>query len=172
MDILQNFGLFAAYNRWANRLVYSAAEQLDDEEYFRDVSAFFKSMHGTLNHILVADRVWLKRFTGTGSHPSSLDAIIADDLQSLTGLRIIEDQRINEWVGTIDEERLTGSISFTPITNPGLVTQKLGPCLSHFFNHQTHHRGHAHMILSVLGKNPPSLDMVAFVRNEEGKEWQ
>ena len=58
---------------------HELAEKLTNEEYQRDVSAFFKSMHGTLNHILVADRVWMKRFTGSGAHPSTLDAIIADE---------------------------------------------------------------------------------------------
>lgn len=172
MNIVQNFRLFAAYNQWANSLIFESAGKLSSDAYKRDVSAYFKSMHGTLNHVLVADRIWMKRFTGTGEHPASLDAILTDDSETLNELRKNEDQRIINWVNTLDEEQLGGSFTFTPMTSPYPVTQKVAPCLSHFFNHQTHHRGHAHMILSVLGENPPSMDMVYFLRLPVAKDWQ
>ena len=68
--------MFAAYNAWANQRVYEAASGLKKEEFARDVGAFFKSMRGTLNHILVADKIWLKRFTGEGDAPAALDTIL------------------------------------------------------------------------------------------------
>jgi uncharacterized damage-inducible protein DinB len=58
------FNMLAAYNGWANRRLYAAAAELPDEAYRADRGAFFKSVHGTLNHLLVADRIWMKRFTG------------------------------------------------------------------------------------------------------------
>ncbi|HEV7415981.1 MAG TPA: DinB family protein, partial [Tianweitania sediminis] len=76
----QVFEMFAAYNAWANHELYEAAAQLTDEEFGRDTGAFFKSMRGTLNHILVADRIWMKRFTGRGEVPTSLAAIIHPNL--------------------------------------------------------------------------------------------
>jgi uncharacterized damage-inducible protein DinB len=74
-----HFALLAAYNAWCNERIYAAAAQLSDADYRADRGAFFKSVHGTLNHILVADRVWLKRFTGQGEAPTRLDAILYDD---------------------------------------------------------------------------------------------
>ena len=82
------------------------------------------------------------------------------------------DERIVDWVDSLDEDALEGLFSYTPITNPDAeITQPLAPALSHFFNHQTHHRGHAHMILSVLGHEPPPLDLIYFLRSEEGEEF-
>jgi uncharacterized damage-inducible protein DinB len=74
-----HFEQFAAYNRWANARLYEAALALDDAAYRRDVEAFFKSLHRTLNHLLLTDRIWLKRLTGEGEHPNRLDAIIYED---------------------------------------------------------------------------------------------
>ena len=76
----KHFMMFAAYNRWANARIYDAAAELSDEDYRRDVGAFFRSMHGTLNHLLATDRIWMKRFTGQGETPNSLDAILFGDL--------------------------------------------------------------------------------------------
>lgn len=81
--MLQDFTMLAAYNAWANARVYDAAVGLSEEEFGRDVGAFFKSMRGTLNHLLVADRVWMKRFTGEGEHPAALDAILHEALPAL-----------------------------------------------------------------------------------------
>ncbi|WP_075996010.1 DinB family protein [Salaquimonas pukyongi] len=169
MNLLQTFRLFAAYNRWANGQLYQAASGLDEKDYRRDCGAFFKSMHGTLNHVLVADRIWMKRFTGKGEHPDKLDAILFDDFSALREAREAEDARIIAWAGSLDEAAVEGSFTYTPVTMAQTITQKLAPCISHFFNHQTHHRGQAHTILSLLGHQPPSLDLIYFTRTDEGK---
>ena len=169
MNLLQTFRLFGAYNRWANTRLYDAASALSDEAYRRDCGAFFKSMHGTLNHILVGDRVWMKRFTGEGDHPSELDAILFDDFAGLREAREAEDARILDWVQSLDQTDVEGDFTFTMITLPDTITQKLAPCVSHFFNHQTHHRGQAHTILSLLGEAPPPLDLIYFTRTDEGQ---
>ena len=72
--------MFAAYNRWANRRLYDAAAELSDTDYRADRGAFFKSVHGTLNNLLVADRIWMHRLTGEGEAPDRLDAVLHDDL--------------------------------------------------------------------------------------------
>ncbi|TJW43297.1 MAG: DUF664 domain-containing protein, partial [Mesorhizobium sp.] len=72
----QHFMMFAAYNQWANGRIYDAAADLDEEEFGRDVGAFFGSMMGTLNHLLAVDRVWMKRFTGEGDAPARTDTIL------------------------------------------------------------------------------------------------
>lgn len=169
MSLLHTFRLFAAYNRWANGQLYDAAARLEEDAYRRDCGAYFRSMHGTLNHVLVGDRVWMKRFTCEGEHPDKLDAILFDDFSALREAREAEDARIIDWVQSLDEAAIDGEFTFTPITMPETITQKLAPCISHFFNHQTHHRGQAHTILSLLGHEPPSLDLIYFTRTEEGK---
>ncbi|MGE0847262.1 MAG: DinB family protein [Flavobacteriaceae bacterium] len=159
-----HFAMFARYNEWANRRIYEAAQALSDADYRADTGAFFKSMHGTLNHVLVADRIWLNRFTGTGPHPKSLDEILFEDFPALKEAREAEDTRIVRFADGLGEAALKGSFTYTPITRPQPVTQPLGPALAHFFNHQTHHRGHAHMILTVLTGDAPPLDLVYFQR--------
>lgn len=81
------FQMFAGYNEWANARLYAAVGELPDADYRADHGAFFKSVHGTLNHLLVGDRVWMQRLTGKGDAPTSLDAILCDDLKSLRAAR-------------------------------------------------------------------------------------
>lgn len=169
--MLQHFRMFAGYNRWANTVLYDAAAELDSKAYDANAGAFFGSMNGTLNHILVGDRVWMRRFTGEGSHPDRLDAIIEADFGKLRSLREAEDTRIIGWVDGLDEDALAGRFTYTTITDMRTISQRLAPAMAHFFNHQTHHRGQAHTILSVLGKDPPPLDLLYFQRSADGREF-
>ncbi len=163
-----HFVMLAAYNRWANARLFDAAAKLPDADYRRDVGAFFHSMHGTLNHVLAADRIWMRRFTGEGEAPKRLDAVLFEDFGDLRTARQAEDQRILHYVSRLKDAALESDFTYTPVTNPQPVTQRLSPALTHFFNHQTHHRGHAHMILSVLRRDPPPLDLIHFQRSGEG----
>lgn len=167
----QHFQMFAAYNRWANGKVYEAAADLGEEELNRDAGAFFGSLIGTLNHVLVADRIWLKRFTGEGSAPVKLDTILHPDLAGLTDARVAEDRRIVEWIGSLTKEALAGRFTYVTVTDMRTVSQRLAPALAHFFNHQTHHRGQAHAILTALGRPGPALDLIYFQRTEEGRAF-
>lgn len=164
----QHFTMMAAYNRWANAALYDATAELDGEEFTRDVSAFFKSMVGTLNHLLVTDRIWMQRFTGEGDAPANLDAILYRGLPALRIAREVEDRRISEWIESLDESAFAGRFSYVTVTNPRVISQRLAPALVHLFNHQTHHRGQAHTILSLLGRQPPSFDLIQFYRTPEG----
>ena len=166
-----HFQMFAAYNQWANAALYSAARLLPDEDYRLDRGAFFKSVHGTLNHILVADRIWMKRFTGGGDAPKRLDAIISENLEKLSIERGREDERIVDWLSQIDVKALTGRFTYTAVTDMRTISQRLAPALAHFFNHQTHHRGHAHALLTGFGLEAPSLDLIYFQRSEDGRKW-
>jgi uncharacterized damage-inducible protein DinB len=162
----ERYKMFAGYNAWANERLYNAAERLSTDEYRADRGAFFKSIHGTLNHILVADRIWMKRFTGQGETLTKLDAILYDDLASLRAARDREDARISAYAGQLTEDELAANFSYQTIVNPKTVTQPLAPALDHFFNHQTHHRGQAHAVLTGLrGRDfAPSLDLMHFQR--------
>ena len=164
--MLDHYRMFAAYNAWANRALYDAVGKLDDEAYRRNLGAFFGSLHGTLNHLLAADRIWLKRFTGAGEAPTSLDAILHEDFAGLDAARAAEDARLIAFIDTLTEERIAGDFTYTPVTNPNPVTHPLGPALTHVFNHQTHHRGQCHAMLTALGGPSLSLDLIYFVRTD------
>lgn len=163
--MLAQFRHLAGYNAWANQQLYGAAAHLSEEQLWRDVGLFFNSLGATLNHILVADRVWMKRFTGTGDHPAKLDIILHRDFADLRAAREAEDQRILAHVNSLTETALENTYSYTMMTRPDRITSKLWPDLLHVFNHQTHHRGQAHTGLSLLtGEEPPSLDMIRYAR--------
>ncbi|OAP40568.1 diguanylate cyclase [Sinorhizobium glycinis] len=168
--MLDHYRMFADYNRWANRLLYAAAAELSEAEYREDKGAFFGPLHATFNHILAADRIWMKRFTGQGEAPTRLDAILHEDLTALTAARMAEDERIIAWVDSLDEERLNAHFTYSPLTMPGKITQRVAPTLAHFFNHQTHHRGQAHATLTALGRPSLTLDLAFFLR-AEGEKW-
>ncbi len=167
----RHFMMFAAYNQWANERIYDAASELLDEEFNRDVGAFFGSMMGTLNHMLAADRIWMKRFTGEGDAPVSLDAVLHKGLPALRVAREAEDGRIVDWVESLTDQDLAGRFTYTTVTDMRTISQRLSPALGHFFNHQTHHRGQAHMILTVLGRPSVLLDLIYFQRTEEGRAF-
>jgi uncharacterized damage-inducible protein DinB len=158
------FNMLAAYNGWANRRLYAAAAELPDEAYRADRGAFFKSVHGTLNHLLVADRIWMKRFTGQGEAPDRLDAILFDDLSDLHQAREADDARLSAYVGGLDDAALAGRFRYRRTTTPDEFEQPLAPALLHVFNHQTHHRGQVHAILTGLGRKAPALDLLMFQR--------
>lgn len=167
----QHFRMFAAYNRWANTLVYEAAAALSQDELNRSTGAFFGPLIGTLNHVLAADRIWLKRFTGEGAAPASLDAILHPDLVGLRGARVAEDARIVEWIDSLSDRALAGRFTYVTVTDVRTISQRLAPALAHFFNHQTHHRGQAHATLTALGKPSLTLDLIYFQRTEEGRAF-
>jgi uncharacterized damage-inducible protein DinB len=154
----------AAYNRWANARLYQAALALSDDDYRRDVGAFFKSMHGTLNHLLLTDRLWMKRLTGEGDHPDKLNAIIHEERRALALARAEEDDRIVRYIAGLD---MAGFEQVQPYKNTAgkAFEAKRRDILAHLFNHQTHHRGQAHTILSIVtGQEPPSLDLLLMQR--------
>ena len=158
------FPMLAAYNRWANRRLYDAAGLLTDENYRADCGAFFRSLHGTLNHILVADRIWMQRFTGEGDAPDRLDAILFEELGPLRDARRAEDERILRYVEGLGEADLASTFTYRRVTSPEVFTQPRAPALLHVFNHQTHHRGQAHAILTRLAGEAPALDLMLFQR--------
>ena len=158
------YQLPAGYNRWANARLYGAALALPEEAYRRSVGVFFGSLHRTLNHLLVADRIWLWRLTGTGERPDRLDAILYDDRIDLARARIAEDDRFialsDQWDSTeLERPHIYRNLAGEPFEQP------LAEILMHVFTHQTHHRGQAHACLSILtGTEPPSFDLIQFQR--------
>lgn len=156
------FKEFAAYNRWVNRRIYETAAGLTDEVRTRDVGLYFGSVHGTLNHLLVADYIWMRRFTGNGPLPERLNLILHEDFAALRDAREAEDERIITFIDQIDDfERILEYQNSTGRT----FRQRLGSALAHFFNHQTHHRGQVHAGLTIAGiTEPESQDLLAYQR--------
>jgi uncharacterized damage-inducible protein DinB len=159
-----HFETFARYNAWANRRLYDAVAPVPEAQYREDRGAFFGSLHGTLNHILVGDRAWFTRITGEGTPPARLDQILCDDFASLRQARRAEDERIIQVVGGLDDRRLAGTLAYHSLTG-GRFAQPLAQVLAHVFNHQTHHRGQAHTLLSQMGYEAPALDLAYFARD-------
>jgi uncharacterized damage-inducible protein DinB len=159
-----NFRHLAAYNHWANLRLYGAALDMPEELYRRPTGVFFGSLHGTLNHLLLTDRIWLKRLTGRGEHPDRLNAILYDDRQDLVRARMAEDARFNDLVARYSDADLTDAVAYQT-TSGKPYSQPLQDILLHLFNHQTHHRGQAHACCSILtGTEPSSLDLLLFQR--------
>jgi uncharacterized damage-inducible protein DinB len=164
--MLSRYRMFAGYNAWCNARLYGAAARLDDADYRADRGAFFKSVHGTLNHLLVGDRIWMQRFTREGDVPKSLDAILHDSFTDLRRARVAEDARISRYIASLSEADLAGTLRYRTFVRPADIEQPLAPALDHFFNHQTHHRGQAHALLSaVIGNDAtPSFDLIMYQR--------
>ena len=169
---INQFRELAAYNRWANARLYAAALELSDQAYRIHIGVFFGGLHGTLNHLLLTDRLWLKRLTGKGDHPNRLDAILYEERKELTRARIEEDNRIITVVNNYSDEALAALHSYK--TTSGMPqSQVLAEILLHLFNHQAHHRGQAHACLSILtGDEPPSLDLLVFQRGGTAPDLQ
>jgi uncharacterized damage-inducible protein DinB len=159
-----HYRMFAHYNAWANHRLYGAAARLSVEQYRADRGAFFKSIHGTLNHLLATDRIWMMRFTGEGGAPARLDTILFETFGELRAAREAEDLRIVNFVESLDDARIAGTIKYRRLSSPEQFEQQLAAALAHWFNHQTHHRGQIHAMLTGLVGEAPELDLLIFQR--------
>ena len=149
----------ARYNRWMNAKLYDCAAKLDDATRKEDVGAFFKSIHGTLNHLLLGDRVWMGRFVGPLFVPASLGQELYADFNELRREREATDAAIEAFAGSLTEARIGTTLSYTSISNPAPRTIALGFALAHFFNHQTHHRGQVTTLLTQMGLDIGTTDI-------------
>ncbi len=157
------WSLYARYNRLANETLYSACAGLSEAEYCRDLGAFFGSVRGTLNHLLVGDTIWMTRFEGSSSPSTGLDAILFDEFEALREARGRMDRRIELFFSTLPTGFEGGSVHY--VNNSGFPSEDpLEVLLPHFFNHQTHHRAQVGTLLSQLGRRPPVLDLHRVLR--------
>lgn len=163
--------VMARYNRWMNDKLYAVAEKLTDAERKEDRGAFFGSIHRTLNHLLLADRVWLGRFTGAVLQEGemgpggirSLDQELYADFAELRRERAKTDDDIDAFVATLTDEKLAGNLRFR---RRGAVNElPLWHAVAHVFNHQTHHRGQVTTLLMQAGHDPGVTDLVAMLRS-------
>jgi len=156
--LIRHFLIMAQYNTLANVRLYEHCARLSDAERKRIRPAFFKSIHGTLNHIMVGDRIWLTRFEGGDAPSTHLDAILYEDFAELRAARVREDDRIARFAAGLTRDFLDGSFSY--INNAGKsCTDPASVLVAHFFNHQTHHRGQIHDMPTQTDVAPPVLDL-------------
>ncbi len=161
------FRHLARYNAWANERIYAAAAGLSDQERKAKRPSFFGSIHATLNHILVGDRVWLSRLTARPGGPlvskppeiTGLNQELHENFDELRAARIAEDVRIAEVIARYSDADLAGTLDYANMAGEERHTP-LVQVLAHLFNHQTHHRGQVHGLLSATRVAPPSLDMI------------
>ena len=160
MRAVDQYRTYARYNAWMNARLYDVASRLSDEERKRDLGAFFHSVHGTLNHILLADRIWFGRFIGRPIQVQSLRQELFADFNELRAERTLTDQDIEGWTQGLTDAQLAGKVKFTTIVNPATRVYDLWVCVTHFFNHQTHHRGQVTALLSQCGKDYGVTDLL------------
>lgn len=181
MELQPHFALMASYNQWMNAKVYDAASKLTAAELNEERGAFFGSIFGTLNHIAVADTIWLKRFA---THPSStartlavmidlptperFDQLMFDDLEGLKAHRRWLDTVIINWVAALTDDDLSTTLSYHN-TKGAASKRRYSSLLVHFFNHQTHHRGQVSTLLSQAGIDIGTTDLLDLIPDEVQK---
>lgn len=153
----------AAYNAWQNKSVYTAAAGLSDEERRKERGAFFGSIHGTLNHILWGDEIWMSRFAGT---PKPKAASIPDSPRQIEAFEDLRRERtsfdgvIAEWARSVDTKWLGGTLTWFSVAAGRDLSAPHALLVTHMFNHQTHHRGQVHAMLTAAGAKPDDTDLM------------
>ena len=152
----------ARYNRWQNGNLYGAANMLSDDERRQNRSAFFKSSHATFNHLLWADNMWMSWLSG-GVRPAgkiSDSTSFVDDWEALIRERVACDDRIVAWAECLDAVALAGDLIWRSSTLDTEITRPHWLAVAHMFNHQAHHRGQAHAMLTAAGPKPQDTDLI------------
>lgn len=173
--LLEHYQAMARYNHWMNEKLYDLCESIPDRTRKRDMGAFFRSIHGTWNHILLADHAWMIRFTGDSEafrfrvangepiEVRSLDQELYADFGFLRSVRQQTDRQIGQWVDGLNEDRLREPLRYQ--TSSGEEHEHpMWWAVSHFFNHQTHHRGQVTTLLKQLGVDPGVTDLAVMLR--------
>jgi uncharacterized damage-inducible protein DinB len=164
---VQPYTTLAGLNQWANGHIYDCVAAMSDDAYRQDRKAFFGSIHNTLNHLLLVDRLWTCRIKGKPLGFTSLSDILYDDFEELRDVRHGEDIALIELVASFSEDDLQSSIVYqTTEGAPG--DQPIWLILATLFNHQTHHRGQIHTMLTQAGITPQPLDIMYYVLAMEG----
>jgi uncharacterized damage-inducible protein DinB len=159
------FSTLVRYHAWATHKLCEHVDALGDDEYRRDVGLFFKSVHGTLNHLLVAELIWLPRFAEGVSPRRALNEEVETDRARLRARLLEAPAKWQPVVDTLDDERLRGRLDYT--TTQGLpASLPFAATLGHVFNHATHHRGQISAAITALGHPCPEIDLVRMLQAE------
>lgn len=153
--------MMATYNSEMNRRIFGAANEVSDSARRADLGAAFGSLHGTLNHILWADHMWMGRFDGWAKPELGLrqSAEFMVEWPALMAARVAADRRIEEWSARVEAASLTGDLTWCSGASLRQMVRPRAMLVTHMFNHQTHHRGQAHALLTRLGVRPGDTDL-------------
>ncbi|PPE71617.1 damage-inducible protein DinB [Caldimonas thermodepolymerans] len=178
--LVDHYAWMARYNQWMNRRLYDAAARLDDAERKRDRGAFFGSIHGTLNHLCVADKIWLRRFADSGmDFPmlteevlalpafTGLDMVLFADFEAMRRHREVMDRAIVAFAQALTPAQASGTFRYAN-TRGVERSHPFWQALSHFFNHQTHHRGQVTTLLVQAGIDPGVTDLIVLADGAQG----
>jgi uncharacterized damage-inducible protein DinB len=153
--------LMARYNGWQNKSLYRAADSLSEAQRQSEQGAFFASIHGTLSHLFWGDSMWMHRFAGMEKPSGGIKESVrfVADWPALLERRNTLDQAIIEWSGRVDVDWLKGSVTWFSGAAGRDISKPAEALVVHFFNHQTHHRGQVHAMLTRLGAKPDETDL-------------
>lgn len=153
--------LMARYNTWQNDAIYGVARGLSDKERQLDRGAFFGSIHATLSHVLWADTIWMSRFSDIDPPPGGIETSpnYFVDWDAMTAARSGLDRAITDWSDNVDTGWLAGDLTWYSTVSGGMSTRPAALLVTHFFNHQTHHRGQVHAMLTAAGAKTEVTDL-------------
>ncbi len=153
--------IMARYNRWQNKSLYGAADALRDADRTADRGAFFGSIHGTLGHLLWGDTIWMSRFDGWDAPGCGIadSAQMEIDWTALKTARARADARILEWAERVAPGDLAGALTWYSGAMDREITKPRALLVMQLFNHQTHHRGQVHAMLTAAGARPDDTDL-------------
>ncbi|WNK00402.1 DinB family protein [Thalassospiraceae bacterium LMO-JJ14] len=166
--MLEHLKLMARYNKWANDRISSAIAEISEADYMAPREAFFGSIHGAANHLLLVDRLWRGRMEGKPYPAESLDQIVCQDREAFIRERAREDDKLIDFVDGFDAVALEEDFSYKTMNGIG-STDKRRAVLAHIFNHATHHRGQMHALLSQVPSDPPPLDLIPYLRERNAE---
>jgi len=160
--------LMAEYNKWMNERMYAAAATLSDEDRKRDRGAFFKSIHSTLNHLLWGDRAWFGRWAGRTYPAVPAGQDLFDDFTALRDERATLDAELLTWARSLTPEWLAEPMTWTSRLYGFTQTHPRWVQVAQMFNHQTHHRGQVHALLTSFGidMGPTDLPVLPILNND------
>ncbi len=167
MSSLIDIATAARYNEWANNRLYNALKSMTDSERREDRKAFFRSIHNTMNHILLADLLYRQRLEKKPITFNSLDEIVHEDFEDLENAHRSNDKWYSELCMGLTEKDLDSDFSFKAVgmDKDEYYALPLKVCLTNLFQHQIHHRGQVHHMISHANYDPPPLDIVKFGSN-------
>lgn len=153
------YQLMAEYNLWMNQNLYLVCSEIPEEQRKRDLGAFFKSIHGTLNHLLYGDKAWMGRFTNNPFSVTEMKQELYADFNVLRAEREKVDQQILEWSKHLDPSWLSQAFEYTSNVDGQRRVLPTWVLVTHMFNHQTHHRGQVTALIKQVGYDPGITDL-------------